>query len=137
MSAPHRLHDWQLRWEAFVLARRSAPFAWGANDCCTFAADAVQAIIGVDVAPAGLREHRTAKQAYRALRRHGGIASIATKALGDPISPGLANVGDVLLVVQTKHPALAVCNGDHALAPSASGLEAVPLSCAVHAWRVG
>lgn len=29
-------------------ARRSVPFAWGSNDCRLFAADAVQAMTGVD-----------------------------------------------------------------------------------------
>ena len=78
--------------------RRAQPFAWGIHDCCTFAADAVQAITGQDPAPAGLRAHRTEKQALRALRRHGGVVGIATDAMGPPAPVSLACVGDVVVV---------------------------------------
>ena len=34
----------------FLRARRSAPFAWGVNDCALFASDAIEAFTGVDIA---------------------------------------------------------------------------------------
>ena len=81
----HRLPDWQTRMEAFVRERMHQPFAWGSNDCAIFASDCVMAITGQDPAPAGLRRHRTAKQAYRAIARHGGLGAIATQAVGTPL----------------------------------------------------
>ena len=36
--------------EQFLLARRSVPFKWGANDCALFVADAIEAMTGVDFA---------------------------------------------------------------------------------------
>lgn len=134
----HRLPDWQLRLEAFLAQRRAQPFAWGINDCCTFAADAVQAITGQDPAPAGLRAHRTEKQALRALRRHGGVVGIATDAMGPPAPVSLACVGDVVVVpagVGDRH-CLAIVNGTVALMPSSRGLFAVGLDRALGAWRV-
>ena len=131
-----RLPDWQTRMEAFVRTRARQPFAWGSNDCAIFAADCVQAITGQDPAPAGLRQHRTAKQACRAIARHGGLDAIATLALGAPMPPALAQVGDVVLVRAAKRDALAICNGATALAPSAIGLVAVPMAEARLGWRV-
>lgn len=131
-----KLPDWQLRLEAFVHARRTMPFVWGANDCCTFAADAVAAITGTTPLHADLRTYRTAKQAYRTIARHGGIATIATAACGKPQSAVFAGVGDVVLVSVGKRAALAICNGGTALAPSSAGIVAVPMAQAHKCWRL-
>lgn len=46
-----RLPQWDtVLLPAFLASRKGQPFAWGKNDCCLFAADAVQAITGVDIA---------------------------------------------------------------------------------------
>ena len=131
-----RLPNWQLRFEAFVAARRSAPFAWGSNDCAIFAADCVQAITGTDPAPAGLRDHRTAKQALRALKHYGGLVGVASAALGAPMAALRATVGDVVLAKSGNQALLAVCNGTTALAPSANGLMSVGMDTCLLAWRV-
>ena len=131
-----RTHDWQIRFEAFIAARRAQPFAWGLNDCAIFAADCVQAITGSDPAPAGLRLHKTEKQALRALQRHGGLSGIATAALGQPAPVSQAKTGDVVLVKVGKRDALAVVNGGTALGPTASGLVSVGLDTATLCWRV-
>jgi hypothetical protein len=133
---PTRLHDWPVRLEAFVRQRMAMPFAWGSNDCATFASDAVLAITGQDPAPKGLRSHTTAKQAYRNIARHGGLDAIGTAALGVPIAPVLACVGDVLLVKVGKRDAFAISNGATAMAPSARGLVNIPLASARMAWRI-
>lgn len=135
-TRPMRRADWPLHLEHFLDLRLAVPFAWGTNDCSTFAADCVQAITGQDPAPAGLRHHTTAKQAYRAIRRHGGLAHIATAALGEPIAVQQASIGDVMLVKAGKRDALAICNGTSALMPSAIGLVSVGLDTARLAWRV-
>ena len=138
MTTLQRLPDWQLRLEAFLAQRRAQPFSWGVNDCCTFAADAVQAITGQDPAPPGLRVHRTAAQAARTLRRHGGVAAIARRALGQPGDPAQACVGDVALVPAGKggQACLAIVNGTVAFVPSAVGLISVSMADAQCAWRV-
>ncbi len=116
--------------------RAPTPFAWGTNDCAIFASDCVLAITGIDPAPAGLRLHRTAKEAYRAIQLHGGLASIATKAVGEPVGVSFAGVGDVVLLKSGKRDALAICNGSVALMPSAIGLLAVSLDSATLCWKV-
>lgn len=131
-----RLPDWQVRFEAFVAARRAAPFAWGSNDCALFAADCVQALTGTDPALQGLRAHRTEKQALRSLKRHGGLVGIATAALGAPMSALHANVGDVVLAESGGRGLLAICNGSTCLAPSARGLANLSMDTCSLAWRV-
>jgi hypothetical protein len=131
-----RTPDWPLRFEAFIAERRAQSFAWGANDCAIFAADCVQAITGTDPAPAWLRLHKTQKQALRALQRHGGLHSIATAALGQPVAASQAGVGDVVLVKVGKRDALAICNGATALGPADHGLVAVAMASATACWRV-
>lgn len=141
MTAPQpprqltRLPTWPTRLEALLAQRQTQPFAWGLNDCCTFAADCVQAITGQDPAPAALRHHRTQKQAARALKRHGGMVGMAVAALGQPVPSSQACVGDVVLCTSANRPMLAICNGTTALAPSSTGLVTVPLGALC--WRVG
>jgi len=116
--------------------RARTPFAWGTNDCAIFASDFVMAITGTDPAPADLRLHRTAKEAHRAIQSHGGLASIATNAVGEPVSVSFAGVGDVVLLKAGKRDALAICNGSTALMPSAIGILSVSLDTATLCWKV-
>lgn len=131
-----RHHDWQLRFEAFIVGRRNTLFSWGTNDCGIFAADCVLALTGTDPAPKGMREHRTAKQAARAVNRRGGLSGIATAAFGPPAPAVFAHVGDVVLVNIGKRQALAICNGATAIGPSEIGLACVGMDCATVFWRV-
>lgn len=132
-----RLPDWRLRLDALVHERTSVPFVWGVQDCALWAADCVLAITGIDLA-ADLRGHRSARQALRTIRKHGGLFSIATRALGPAAGVHNASEGDVLLVGMGKRVALGVMlPGPMVVGPGATGLCAAPLSDALCAWRVG
>lgn len=128
---------WRLLFDAFIYSRLRVPFAWGTNDCATFAADCVLACTGRDVAPPGLRGYRTALQADRAVRRHGGLAAIATAALGEPIIVADAFEGDVALLRVGKRMALGIVNAHGgAWGPAPGGLASQPMSTAKLCWRV-
>lgn len=135
MNKLTRAHDWQTRFSAFLAQRQSMPFAWGGNDCCTCAADLVLALTGVDAA-ADLRGYSTAKEAYRALQKIGGVEALATAALGQPRRAVFAQIGDIVMVKIGKRDALAICNGSTALAPSAAGLVTVGFEHDALCWRV-
>ena len=131
-----RLHTWQTRFALLCIERQARPFEWGAHDCCLWAADAVHAITGQDFAD-GLRgTYATTAEAARMLAQVGGVRQLATEALGEPVSPLMATVGDVVLFEQDGRELLAVCNGGTALAVAARGLEPLPMSAALAAWRV-
>jgi hypothetical protein len=136
MNAP-RLHTWPLAFEAFTRARRLVPLAWGANDCALFAADCVLALTGQDVAPPDLRLHKSAKQALQSLKRHDGLHSIASAALGPCVPVLTAGVGDVVLIKVGKREALAICNGTTVLGPGPAGISCLGLDLATACWRVG
>lgn len=128
---------WPQRLADLIAARLRTPFEWGPNDCASFAADAVAAVLCVDRL-AELRGHRlNERQALRREREIGGIPAAILRAGFVPIAPALAQRGDLVLIGQhDDRPVLAVCNGEHALAPGPGGLENAPMARAVAAWRV-
>ncbi len=136
MSTRARKPTWQADLAALLCARLDAPFAWGHNDCCLFAADCVQAQTGVDPA-AGLRGYGDARQALQLAADMGGLRQHASALLGPEVSPLQARMGDVLLVLDEGREIMALCNGATALAPGKSGLVTLPISAALAAWRVG
>lgn len=129
-----RLPDWQLRLEAFTRERASMPFAWGTNDCATFAAACVEAMTGVRPLPE-LRGY-SALQAVRLIEERGGLRGIATEVLGEPIPAAFAAVGDVVLVRMGKADALGICNGSCAMGPGEAGIEMAAMGAVMAAWRV-
>ena len=131
-----RVRDWQLKMEEFTLERKSKPFSWGTNDCATFASDYVLAVTGEDPALPELREHRTAREAIRAIRSHGGLEAIATSALGEPVHVSQSSLGDIALVRVGKRMALGVVMMNWVFGPGPNGYTHVPLESATKAWRI-
>lgn len=111
------------------------PFAWGSNDCCLFAADAVLAMTGEDPA-AALRGYGSAMESARIVEEQGGLREIATHALGPEVAPAMAAIGDVVLLANEGRGLLAVCNGGTALAPGEGGMVVLGMDAALAAWKV-
>lgn len=130
-----RLPDWQARLGALLEQRTPMPFAWGINDCCMFAADAVLACTGVDPGAAHRGNYSDASGGARTLQNLGGVAGVGDALFGAPVAPLAARVGDIGLVRVSDRDALAVCNGATWLAPGEKGLVALPLAAATRAWR--
>lgn len=131
-----RLQNWQTTFAEFAAARASMPFVWGSNDCCLFAVDAVLAMTGKDHGVGWRGTYTTAAGAVRRVAKHGGLSQIATDALGEPVSPLMAGVGDVVLCINAGRELLAICNGGTALAPGERGMEVLGMDAAIAAWRV-
>lgn len=131
-----RLPDWAGRLAALVSRAHSEPFAWGRHDCCLWAADAVQATTGVDLATDLRGGYTDARGAYRRLTAIGGLRGAAARA-GALVAPLRAWAGDVGLVRFDGRPMLAVCQGEVWLCAATRGLAAVPLAAASFAWGVG
>jgi hypothetical protein len=130
-----RLPDWQLRLAEFGQARASMPFRWGSNDCCSFAAAAVEAITGAnpmaDVAP-----YASEIGALQLISGAGGLRPLVSSFLGEEIAPRMAAVGDVVLVLNAEREMLGICNGTNVLAPGEKRMEAIHMDAAVAAWKI-
>lgn len=143
-----RLEDWPERLAAFVEERRAKPFRWGQNDCALFAADAVAAVTGVDLAErwrgrysdevTALQMGLQGASAHLATGDVGGaLRDMASLCLDGEVAPALARRGDVLLVQHERGESLAVCIGMHAAAPGRRGVVFLPRSAWLACWRVG
>lgn len=132
-----RLPDWPERLHAVVTGAAVHPFCYGVHDCCTFAADVVEALTGRDPL-AGLRHgYATATGAARLIQALGGLQTAVTARLGKPADPAFATVGDILMVLQAGREMLSVCNGDTMLAPGRDRLEVLPVGQVLAVWRIG
>jgi len=126
---------WRVSLHALIAQRLRAPFAWGSQDCCLWAADAVLATTGTDHAADCRGAYSTATEALRLLVGLGGLPAVGARA-GDAIQPLMAAEGDIGLLVVDGRESLAVCMGPGWLAPTANGLALLPLDAAHLAWRV-
>lgn len=130
-----RYPNWPHRLNAFIMDRVSAPFEWGSSDCCLFAADAVLAMTGVDLAE-NFRGYHTAAEAARLTAKHGDVEGLATLALGEPIDPRFAKRGDVVLIETQGRLALAVCLGVDWIGQGERASVSGPMTSAIKAWAV-
>ncbi|MFV0678665.1 DUF6950 family protein [Variovorax sp. tm] len=129
-----RLPDWQKRFAEFGQARASMPFAWGSNDCCTFAAAAVEAMTGANPM-ADFPVYSSEIGAARAVANVG-LQALATSVLGSPVSPIMATVGDVVLLINEGREMIGVCNGTTVAAPGEAGMVMLGMDAAIAAWKI-
>jgi cell wall-associated NlpC family hydrolase len=130
-----RWQDWPERLDLFIRARERVPFAWGTNDCALFAADAVRAMTGVDVAQWARGKYRTQQGAARLLTKRGGLAALVD-ALLPAVPPLTAQRGDVVMFKGANGMQLGVCLGGQFVVTAERGLVVRPLTLATMAWRV-
>lgn len=125
-----RRQDWPERLAEYLEAAHARPFRYGAHDCGTFAAGAVEAVTGVNPI-ADLTYDRKGAIAIM----EGGLHAFAAERLGPEIRAAFAQRGDVVGFIWQGRETLGVCAGTHIAAPGPDGLLYVPMSTAVKAWR--
>jgi hypothetical protein len=129
-----RREDWAEQLADYLDARRDVPFAWGGNDCASFAAGAVEAMTGEATQ---IQQIESAAAYLHFLRDHGPLDAIVDDTLGERLpSPAFAQRGDVVLLFVDERATLGVCIGTEAAAPGPDGMLAVPMTAARAAWRV-
>lgn len=140
-----RVKHWDTRaFDSFLAERASVPFAWGSNDCASFAGDGILANTGVDVME-DLRGYTTAVGAARKIASVTGgstlqdaVLYVAGKyGLTEWPVPLLAKRGDLVLY-EAEDGELAAglvgLNGRDVLSPGEKGLQRFPLSLVRRAW---
>lgn len=133
-----RKGDWQTALSAYIAECEGRPFAWGSHDCAMFAAGAVLAMTGTDIAAEFRGRYSTEAGSVRALKRYGHGTLEATLDAKLPAVPiGFARRGDLVM----RDEAVGVAMGPFALfAGEAEGRPAlvrVPRSEWRNAWSAG
>jgi hypothetical protein len=129
-----RVDDWPERLAQY-LEQRTLAFAWGRQDCVSFAADWVVECVGFDPA-ARWRGWTTAREALRQMEAAGGLAYAWGQALR-AIPPGFAGRGDVGLVrVGRGRLASVIVERDTVVGPGPDGLVRLPRGALERAFLV-
>lgn len=132
MTELKRLPDYPERLFAHFEARRYAPFAWGSNDCCLFAADGILAQTGTDIAVAW-RGYTTDREALRLIQDIGGMRGFAAALIER--KPAFAQRGEVVLVEMDGRETFGLIAGNgHYCGPGADGLIFRPMSDVIAAY---
>jgi len=137
-----RYRDWEGRLADYLRGCRAARFAWGAMDCCTFAAGAVRAMTGEDAMAEFRGHYRTARGSARALRRIGaGTLEATLDAKFTAVPPALARRGDIVMADDGQGGgALGIVLGGHATGIGAQGdhegLVRLDRASWLRGWRV-
>lgn len=136
-----RLVDWPARLNAFLAERRTWSFVYGLNDCCMFAADAVQAITSVDPARALRGRYKSKRGAGGHIARAGGfdalVATVASRAGYSSVPVHFAQRGDVAVGILDGLPCLLVRTATDWVGPGPTGLAVVRSVPITTVYRVG
>ncbi len=137
--ARERVPDWPARLAAFIRERRSLPYAYGTNDCCTMVQDWITAATGADPMPGIVRPtSRIAGARFLLSGGYGDVEGLATSVLGQPLpAPRLAGRGDVISFWADDEAHLAIVEGVSAVTPTDLGLGWVPRGLWRLGWKVG
>lgn len=139
-SWPEDLHE-------FFESRATAAFTWGINDCCIFAADAIQAMTGEDPATEFRGKYTDEAGAAAAKQEiakcsttEAAVAYVAEQnGWAERASVLCAQRGDLVLVPTEsgdRAAGIVYLNGREACFVSTDGLHRIPLRECVRAWSV-
>lgn len=132
-----RKPGWRGALTHYVIATARDPFAWGKSDCAIWAAGAIEAMTGTDIAR-GFRGYRSWAGGVRKARAKGFEDHVAYFAsLFPEIPPSMAQIGDVACVPADGDTlAIGIVQGEGIYVPMPEGRGIVPLTSAIRAFRV-
>jgi cell wall-associated NlpC family hydrolase len=128
--------DWAQALYTQIEAFNKQPFAWGTHDCCSFAADCVLSMTGVDQRAGYRGGYSTALGAARKLAKAGGMEAAISAELGEPLAPQMAQRGDVVCFTSPLGDTCGICLGSTIAAAGLQGITHTPMLQAFKAWRV-
>lgn len=131
-----KINNWPVALYNQMEAFNEKPFEWGIHDCCTFAADCVLAMTGVDQMAGYRGGYKTAVGAARKLAKAGGMEAAITAELGGSIDPAFAQRGDVVCFNSPLGDTCGVCVGSTIAAAGLYGITHTPMVQAFKAWSL-
>ncbi|WP_290654490.1 hypothetical protein [Idiomarina sp.] len=128
-----RSNDWPTQLAEFLLSKRSEPFQWGENDCCLFAADAIIAMGGEDVAEDVRGRYKTALGARRIMKNIGAnsVVELLTQRLGEPDGKLMRGA---IVAVESDGQQVAGVFYHKPWVLTEKGLQGMPLESVIKSW---
>lgn len=132
-----RLPNWHSALVAYLTRVARAEFEIGKMDCALFAAGAIKAMTGQDLAAPFATRYTTFRGGLRVLKR-AGHASLVDLILSHfaEVPPAFAGVGDIALLDGDEGIALGIVHGEFIYVRRPGGLGLVSLRLAKRAFRV-
>jgi len=130
----------------FLLAHATSPFIWGQNDCCLFAANAIESFTGTDIADDFRGKYTNHDSAFALIETLTGGTTVADAAahcaakhgLVEHQYPLMAKRGDLVVIANgdTLIAGVTHLNGRHVVTVTESGLVRLPITKVVRSWAV-
>lgn len=137
---------WAAALEEFLRERARSPFIWGVRDCSLFAADAIYAMTGTDIAAKFRGHYHSEATAFACITQVTGGKTVGDAAAWCAREYGLpewkhplqAQRGDLVVLPNAGRLIAAIVhlNGIHAVTVTEQGLAPFPLTAITQAWSV-
>ena len=108
-----RKRHWEESLSSYIANARENSFKWGQTDCAIFAAGAIKAVTGHDLAEGFKEQYSSWREAAMWLKANGyrSFQCAVTDRLGEPVHPAQAGRGDIVMRRQGNGNILGVCVG--------------------------
>ena len=137
--ATRELHD-------FLESSATKSFQWGVHDCCLFAADAILAMTGADIADAFRGKYNDEASAFSLIKSVTGGSTVAGAAeycalqygLEEYPFPLMAKRGDLAVVEESGRLIAGIVHltGRHVVSVGEDGLKRLCISTVQRSWAV-
>lgn len=135
-AALNRRDDWQPRLTQYIATNGLQPFEFGVNDCALFAAGAVEAMTGEDIA-APFRGYTNERGGLLALKRAGFEDHVDLCRQSLPTLPGhIPQTGDIALVPGDGGNALGVVVENIVIVLGPDRMDRMPMSDIIEVFAV-
>lgn len=131
-----RKDGWESRLAELIESKRNIPFCWQTNNCLGFVAEAEIAVQGFTEFPEALRPMTNKFSAMRIIKKNADSLDDWIDQKYQRISILSAQRGDICMIETPEGAAVGVCIGHNATFVGQDGLEFVPMSLTIKAWRV-
>lgn len=131
-----RKDGWETRLAELIESKRDVPFCWKTNNCLGFVAQAEVAVQGFSEFPEVLEPLENKFAALRLIRKNGKTLDEWIDKKYQRISILSAQRGDICMMETAEGAAVGVCLGHNAAFVGKDGLEFLPISLLIKAWRV-
>ena len=131
-----RVDGWETRLAELIESKRNVPFCWETNNCLGFVAEAEIAVQGFTEFPEALKPMTNKFSALRIIKKNADSLDDWIDQKYQRISILSAQRGDICMIETLEGAAVGICIGHNATFVGSNGLEFVPMSLTIKAWRL-